>query len=31
MAIEKNQILGAVLVLPAKTHCQFGQFGSILI
>ena len=30
MAIEKNKILGVVLELPAKQHCQFGQFGPIL-
>ena len=24
MAIEKIKILGAVLELPAKQHCQFG-------
>ena len=36
MAIEKIQILGAVLELPAKQHCQFslstkemGQMGWI--
>jgi hypothetical protein len=27
MAIDKIKILGAVLELPAKQHCQFGQFG----
>ena len=27
MAIEKNKILGAVLELPAKQHCQFSPFG----
>jgi hypothetical protein len=27
MAIEKIKILGALLELPAKQHCQFGQFG----
>jgi hypothetical protein len=26
MAIEKIKILGAVLELPAKQHCQFSQF-----
>ena len=26
MAIEKMKILGAVLELPAKQHCQFGPF-----
>jgi hypothetical protein len=30
MAIEKIKILGAVLELPAKQHCQFGKFGHIL-
>ena len=29
MTIEKIKILGAVLELPAKQHCQFGQFGPI--
>ena len=29
MAIEKIQILGAVLELPAKQHCQFRPFGAI--
>ena len=29
-AIEKIEILGAVLELPAKQHCQFGPFGPIL-
>jgi hypothetical protein len=29
MAIEKIKILGAVLELPAKQHCQFSQFGPI--
>jgi hypothetical protein len=29
MAIEKNNILGAVLELPAKQHCQFSPFGPI--
>ena len=26
-AIEKIEILGAILELPAKQHCQFGQSG----
>ena len=26
MAIEKIKIMGAVLELPAKQHCQFGPF-----
>ena len=26
MAIEKIKILGAVLELPAKQHCQFSLF-----
>ena len=26
MAIEQIKILGAVLELPAKQHCQFGPF-----
>ena len=26
MADEKIKILGAVLELPAKQHCQFGPF-----
>ena len=26
MAIEKNKILGAVLELPAKQHCQIDPF-----
>ena len=30
MAIEKIKILGAVLELPAKQHCQFIQFGPFL-
>jgi len=29
MAIEKIKILGAVLELPAKPHCQFSPFGTI--
>ena len=29
MAIEKIKILGAVLELPDKQHCQFSQFGPI--
>ena len=24
--LKKNKILGAVLELPAKQHCQFGPF-----
>jgi hypothetical protein len=31
MAIEKIKILGAVLELPAKQHCQFSPFGSFLM
>ena len=27
MVIEKIKILGAVLELPAKQHCQFSPFG----
>ena len=27
MANEKIKILGAILELPAKQHCGFGQFG----
>ena len=27
IAIEKIKILGAPWELPAKQHCQFGQFG----
>ena len=27
MAIETIKILGAVLELPAKQHCQFSPFG----
>ena len=27
MAIEKIKILGALLELPAKPHCQFSPFG----
>jgi hypothetical protein len=27
MAIEKIKIVGAVLELPAKQHCQFSPFG----
>ena len=27
MAIERIKILGAVLELPAKQHCQFSPFG----
>ena len=30
MGIEKIKILGAILELPAKQHCQFSQFGPIL-
>jgi hypothetical protein len=26
MAIEKIKILGAIMELPAKQHCQFGPF-----
>ena len=26
MAVEKIKILGAVLELPAKQHCQYGPF-----
>ena len=29
MSIEKIKILGAVLELPAKQHCQFSPFGPI--
>ena len=29
-AIKKIKILGAVLELPTKQHCRFGQFGPIL-
>jgi hypothetical protein len=29
MAIEKIKILGAILELPAKQHCQFSPFGPI--
>ena len=29
MAVEKIKILGAVLELPAKQHCQFSPFGPI--
>ena len=29
MAIEKIKILGAVLELPAKQHCQFSAFSPI--
>ena len=29
MTIEKIKILGAVLELPAKKHCQFSPFGPI--
>ena len=27
MAFEKIKVLGAVLELPAKQHCQFSPFG----
>jgi hypothetical protein len=30
MAVEKIKILGAVLELPAKQHCQFSSFGPFL-
>ena len=30
MAIEKIKILGAVLELPAKYHCQFSPFGLLI-
>jgi len=30
MANQKIKILGAILELPAKQPCQFGQFGQIL-
>ena len=29
MTVEKIKILGAVLELPAKQHCQFSSFGPI--
>ena len=29
MAIEIIKILGAVLELPAKQHCQFSPFGPL--
>jgi hypothetical protein len=29
MGIEKIKILGAVLELPAKQHCQFNPFGPL--
>ena len=29
MAIKKIKILGAVLELPVKQHCQFSPFGPI--
>ena len=29
MAIEKIKIVGAVLELPAKQHCQFSPFGPL--
>ena len=28
MAIKEIKILGAVLELPAKQHCQFSPFGA---
>ena len=31
MAIEKIKILGAVLELPAKQHCQFSPFWPIFV
>ena len=31
MEIEKIKILGAILELPAKQHCQYGPFGSGLL
>jgi hypothetical protein len=30
MAVEKIKILGAVLELPAKQHCQIGTVTKIL-
>jgi hypothetical protein len=30
MAIEKIKIVGAVLEMPAKQHCQFSPFGPFL-
>ena len=30
VAIEKMKILEAVLELPAKQHCGFGQFSPVL-
>ena len=29
MAIEKIKILGAILELPAKQHCQFSPFDPL--
>jgi hypothetical protein len=29
MAVEKIKILGAILELPAKQHCQFSPFCRI--
>ena len=29
MAIETLKILGAVLEIPAKQHCQFSPFGPV--
>ena len=29
MTIAKIKILGAILELPAKQHCQFSTFGPI--
>ena len=29
MAVKKIRILGAVLELPAKQHCQFSPFSQI--
>ena len=30
MAIEKIKILGAILELPTKQHCQFSPFGPFM-
>ena len=30
MAIEKIKILGVILELPAKQHCKFSLFGTII-
>jgi hypothetical protein len=30
MTVETNKILGAILELPAKQHCRFGQLGPVL-